>query len=76
MCVGIQEGPEYLIELVGENPDLPSQMHSARWLNTGSHAMRLYVQSTNPSQELKRLVFVTLNWYGPLFFLIVYDMKS
>ena len=70
LAVAIQEGPEYLISKLGEDPELPGEMHSARWLKTASRIMRLFVQTKNPTEGLKRLVFVTLNWYGPTFFLV------
>ena len=73
LALGIQKGPEFLREIMGECPDLPCSMSLARWLNTQSYIMRKYVQTEKPTKALKRLVAITLNWYLPLFFEIKKD---
>ena len=70
LAMGIQEGYDYLLKIYGKNPPLPAKTHNARLMNDQSHYMRLYIQSPSPSEELIRLVEISLNWYLPMFFLI------
>ena len=70
MCLGIQKGPRFLKAKFGQDPPLPSKGCAARWLNDKSAEMRYYIQTEKPSEGLVRLMHVTLNWYGPLFFQI------
>ena len=40
-----------------------------RWVNTATSILRLYIQTKDPWRELKRLVIIILDLYGPLVFL-------
>lgn len=70
----------YLFDLVmavssGEVPNKlaqkkPPKIHKARWLNLGSILLRIYVATSNPSQELKMLVEYIMKVYAPFWFLV------
>ena len=71
LCMGVQKGFQYLFGTLGQRKiPLPSQVHEARWINTASAIMRLYIQSEDPSVPLVRLVSIIVQWYGPLMFAI------
>ena len=71
LCMGVQKGFQYLLGTFGQRKiPLPSQVHEARWINTASAIMRLYIQSEDPSEPLVRLVSIIVQWYGPLMFAI------
>ena len=65
LCMGVQKGFQYLLGTFGPTIPLPSQVHEARWINTASAIMRLYIQSEDPSEPLVRLVSIIVQWYGP-----------
>ena len=50
-------------------PDLEQRkvgkVHQARWHNKCSAILRKYVSDPSPSQKLKRLCTIILNWYVP-----------
>ena len=48
------------------NMKLPT-IHKARWLTTAIRILRLYVQTKNPSNNLKKAVKFIILWYFPLF---------
>merc|ERR1712218_658848 len=48
------------------NMKLPT-IHKARWLTTAIRILRLYVQTENPSNTLKKAVKFIILWYFPLF---------
>ena len=70
LAIGIQKGYKYLLDLIGEMPNLPSKQHNARWLNDAAAIEYEYITTEDPSPSLIRLVTIVLNWYGPLFFAI------
>ena len=70
LAMGIQKGAEYLRQIFKGTPPLPSKMYHARFLLTALHIMRLYIQSNDPSDDLKRAVTICVKWYIPLFFWI------
>ena len=70
LAMGIQKGAEYLRQIFKGTPPLPSKLYHARFLLTALHIMRLYIQSNDPSDDLKRAVTICVKWYIPLFFWI------
>ena len=54
-----------LLKTYGKNPPLPAKTNNA---NDRSPYMRLKIQSPSPSEELIRLVKISLNWYLPIEF--------
>ena len=48
------------------NMRLPT-IHKARWLTTAIRILRLYVQTENPSNNMKKVVKFIILWYFPLF---------
>ena len=61
-------GREFLLKKYGENPPGPGTQDGSRFLNDSAGVLRLYIQTKNPSKELYRLVYISLNFYGPLHF--------
>jgi hypothetical protein len=46
----------------------PGTVNLARWVTTASSILRLYIQDSNPTIELKRLATYVMNVYAPTFF--------
>ena len=70
LCLGVEKGVQYIFYTFnrGSIIPLPSKIHSARWINTASAILRLYIQTLNPPEQLIRLVSIIVNWYGPMIF--------
>ena len=45
-------------------------IHKARWLTTAIRILRLYVQTENPSLNLRKAVKLIILWYFPMFCMI------
>ena len=46
----------------------PRKLHNARWLTLANRILRLYVSTTNPSEQLYSLVHFVINLYAPAWF--------
>ena len=68
--MGIQKGYNYLLKIYGKIPPLPAKPHHARWIIDALYFMRIFIQTPNPCEELKRIVEIILNWYLPMYFLV------
>ena len=67
-AISIPNGRNFLLKKYGEIPPGPGTQDGSRFLNDAAGAMRCYIQSENPSPELYRIVYISLNLYGPLHF--------
>lgn len=48
----------------------PGKMAHSRWLTTASRALRLYISTENPSENLKLVVLFIMQVYAPMWFKI------
>ena len=66
-----RNGRKILLEKFGEvPPPPPGAIHEARWLTYANAAMRLYVQTENPTDDFSRLIYIIVYFYVPMFFQI------
>ena len=65
-AISIPNGRSFLQKKYGKIPPAPGTQDGSRFLNDGSGAMRVYIQTESPSLELYRIVYIALNFYGPL----------
>ena len=72
LCLLIQAGPKAK-HLVKHFDCSPGNVSQARWITTANNILILYMQSMNPSNELRLIVRIVVNLYAPSIFRIKKD---